>query len=256
MTTEKWLHWPRAKSNASLSMFCFPYACAGTQIFHQWPSFLPLDVDVCGIQLPGRGFRINEEPYTDIFKLVEDVCKAILMELDGPYVLFGHSMGAMLAYEVAKELHRMTGVWPEQLIVSAYRAPTIIRTGKKYHKTTDREFMAKINSLGGIPSSICNDSELIDLFLPVFRADFALIENYPFGNSKPVSCDITAFAGTCDPEASIDEVDAWKLVTNGNFKLRQVIGGHFFIHEAQAAFLDQMSSDLMTTCDSLNSMRT
>lgn len=240
-----WFFVPKPLARPLTRLFCFPYACGSVQIFRSWISALPEFVELVAMQLPGRGSRLTEACFVQIGPAADQAADAIAQLGEPNVMLFGHSMGALLAYEVTRRLEERYALIPQCLLVSGYKSPTTMRTGHKYHLCDDTEFIAKIRELGATPDAILNDPEAMEFLLPAFRSDFAMAENYPFGPVKQhLRTEIIAFAGDQDSEASLDQVAAWRETTTAPFEMRAFAGGHFFIHDNEPEFLAALSQEI------------
>jgi medium-chain acyl-[acyl-carrier-protein] hydrolase len=164
--------------------------------------------------------------------------------LDVPFALFGHSLGALVSFELARQLRKLGLPDLVHLFVSGHRAPQIPRPGPLTHQWPDAEFVAELRRLNGTPEEVLQHAELMALLLPVLRADFAIIETYSGSDEEALDCPISAFGGLQDSEASYDEVAAWREQTRGLFKVRMLPGDHFFLHSARAQILRAISQDL------------
>ena len=169
---EPWLPAKRRKHGVALRLFCFPYAGGAAHLFHGWDSFLPYDVEVCAVNLPGHGLRIQERPYRTVARLVEDACEALLPELDKPFALFGHSMGAIIAFEQARRLRARYGIEPAHLFVSGRRAPHLPDQRAAIHHLPDQEFLTEVGRMGGAPREVFDNPDLMALLAPVLKARF------------------------------------------------------------------------------------
>lgn len=243
--TSAWLYMPRANPQAQMRLFCFPYAGGNASVFRTWPDYLSDDIEVCAVQLPGRSQRMKEPPFTHLPHLVNALVPILVDEyLEQPFALFGHSMGAIIAFEVARALHQRYGLLPERLFVSARRAPQVPLTRPLLHQLPPAEFADALRNLGGTPDSVLENAELLKLFLPMLRADFTLTETYMYDRDAPLPCPLSAFGGTFDPLVSHDSLEAWRTQTREAFKLRMFTGGHFFINSQRSALLQALESDL------------
>jgi surfactin synthase thioesterase subunit len=222
--------------DARLRVFCLPYAGGGASIYRPWVRHLPAEVQVCPIQLPGREERLSETPVTRVPLLVASVAEALTPHLDLPYVLFGHSLGALLAFELARELRRRELPGPKHLFVSAARAPHLSPREHAIHDLPETEFIAELcRRYGSMPTAVLQSAELMALLLPILRADLALLETYQHGVEPPLACPIGALTGTEDPHVRREEVAAWREHTAGGFTLQLLPGGHLYLKDDPTA---------------------
>ena len=207
---DPWLVRPEIRPTARLRLFCFTYAGGGASIYRPWTRERPPEVEFCAIQLPGRESRLLEEPFTEMAALVQELGPALDPYLDLPFAFFGHSMGALVAFEMAHEIRRRRGLSPIHLFVSGHAAPQIRRRRAPVHQLSDAAFVEAIRQLNGTPEQVLENAELIALVLPALRADLALCETYTYGNSAPLGCPISAFGGLADSEVRYDDLRAWQ----------------------------------------------
>lgn len=217
-------------------MVCFPFAGGGASSYNSWRKELEGAINVCPVQLPGREDRIMEEPYKDIEKLVYDITEELNGFRDKQLYLFGHSMGAKIAYEVAKKLEG-NGRKVKLLIVSGSRVPHIPEQNPIYN-LQDSEFIVALKRFGGMPKKILENRELLKFFLPMLRADFEMDEIYYTKNAVKLKCPILAIGGSLDKEANEDEISAWKQYASSKFEYKMFEGGHFFIKQHEKEVLD------------------
>jgi medium-chain acyl-[acyl-carrier-protein] hydrolase len=234
-----------------LRLFCFPPAGAGASLFSTWTRELPGGVEVCSVQLPGREDRRAEAPLRRLPAAVSEVCADLGPFRDWPYVFFGHSMGALLAFEAARALRAVGGPAPQQLLCSACRSPDAVRSGTPIYRLPDAEFVGHLRVLGGIPEPVLRDREMMELFLPILRADFELLQTYEFRPEPPLRCPITVFGGAQDPEVPPRALDAWRHHTTGPFDRIEFRSGHFFIQAERSAFLRVLSEILERLMDAM-----
>ena len=239
---DSWISFRKAGPEARLRLFCFPYAGAGALIFRAWSDGLPADIEVCPVQLPGRGTRLMERPFTQLSPLVEALAQALVPLLDRPFAFFGHSLGALVSFELARRVRRQYGVQPVRLFVSASRAPQIPHRGPSIHTLPEKDFLAELSRLNGTPSELLGHEELMEIMLPLLRADFAVYETYVYSTEPPLNCPISAFGGLQDHRVKDSDLEAWRAQTSESFSLRMLPGDHFFLK--QPLLLQVLSQEL------------
>lgn len=241
-----WWVLSRPNPGAALRVFCLPYAGASASIYRSWHTALPAEVEVFGVQLPGRSNRYSEPPFTRVKDLVDSLVPALVPLLDRPFVFFGHSMGAIASFEAARWLRRYRERVPDHLFVSGRRAPQIPDTSPPMHLMNDEEIIAKISELNGTPRSILNNAEMRQMILPVIRADAAICETYKYVDDAALPCPITAFCGLEDREETPELSKEWRVQTTSVFTLHELKGDHFFIHSNERKLLRLLGQDLNT----------
>ena len=239
-----WYVVPKANPRAVMRLVCFPYAGASASIFGSWHRWLPEDVEVCGIQLPGRQNRILEPPFTRISLLVTELGAALLPLFDRPFAFFGHSLGALLGFEMARWLSRNQSLVPVSLFVSGRRAPHISDNDPPLHLMNDANFLAEIRKLNGTPEEVLADPYVLQMVLPALRADAELGETYEYVNDAALTCRIVAFGGIDDDEETLERMTEWRLQTTGDFSMHPVQGGHFFIQSSEQRVLELLRTEL------------
>lgn len=222
---------------AVLRLFCFPYGGGAAQAYRSWIKTLPPEIDVCAIQLPGRGNRLREPPLTKMSLAVELVGKEIVSLLDRPYAFFGHSMGAILAFEVARLLRRRGHQYPTHLFVSGHKAPQIPKTEPFTYNLPDADFIKELKRLNGTPTEVLEHPETMRMMLPLLRADFESIQTYSYKHEPPLDRPITALGGLLDPDISRETLEPWREQTTAAFNLQMFPGDHFFLHTDQTRVL-------------------
>lgn len=234
MSFAQWMTTRTPRPNARVRLFCFPHAGSGGSVFHAWGGDFPPDVEVAAAVLPGREQRAKESPETNLNLLVGRVADAIAPALDRPFALFGHSLGALAAFELARELRRRGLPTPRHLFVAARPAPQDPPPDGPLHRLPHDEFVAEVcRRFNGIPAVVLREEELMRMFVPILRADFALVETYRYRQEPPLGCPLTAFAGTSDRTAAPAALDRWREHTAAAFTLRVVEGEHFFLQTAR-----------------------
>ncbi|MGD9823144.1 thioesterase II family protein [Desulfobacter sp.] len=228
------------KNGAILRLFCFPYAGGGAAAFRKWPQFFPDSVEVCGVQPPGRENRIGEEPIADVHELVTRLLPALGPWFDKPFVFYGHSTGGLVAFELIRELRRQQMPLPLHLVVSGARAPHISEPSPLHHLPKEA-FIQELRRFSGTPESVLENSDLMEIYIPILRADLAIEEKYTLKAEAPINIPITAIYGIEDDEAPKSVMASWKRYTTDSFELIGLPGGHFFINTARQAFLSCLS---------------
>lgn len=243
-TLNRWVTCPKPNPQAKLRLFCFHYAGGGASVFRTWSDSLPQSLEVCAIELPGRGKRLMEPAFNQLEPLVQKLTSALLPYLDKPFAFFGHSMGGLVSFELARLLRRDYGLIPVHLLVSSHRAPQIPDPDPPIHALPEPELLQELRRFNGTPEAVLENAELMQLLLPTLRADFAVIETYAYTPEAPLNCPITVFGGLQDQEVSYDELEAWREQTNAAFLLQMFPGDHFFLHSDQLPLLQSLSRTL------------
>lgn len=234
-----------ARPEATIKLFCFPYAGGSSAFFHAWGRRLPTFVEAHVALLPGRGSRLAEAPFSRLSETVEAVAAQIVAHLDRPFAFFGHSMGAMISFELARCLRRERGLEPAHLFVSGSRAPQLPDKTRHLYDLPDAELIEELRRLDGTPGEVLEHPELMQLMLPLLRADFAASQTHVYTDEPPLGCPITVFGGADDEETPPAELGPWReQTTSPAFNLRVFPGGHFFIHTAQDEVLEMIAQDL------------
>jgi len=241
---DPWVACRKPNPQARLRLFCFPYAGTGASIFRTWSDGLPADVEVCPVQFPGRGTRLMETPFTQLEPLVQALAQALVPLMDKPFAFFGHSLGALVGFELARQLRRQSGVQPVRLFVSADRAPQFPHRERPMHALPDEEFLVELRRLNGIPGKVLEEVELMRTMLPVLRADLAVCETYVYSTEPPLNCPISTFGGLQDRRVNRGDLEGWREQTSVSFSLRMFPGDHFFWHTTQPLLLQVLSQEL------------
>ena len=225
-------------------LYCFAYAGGNASAFMGWQDALPAHVEVCGVQLPGRGARFGEPPFRQMAALVDALAPVLQRSVDRPFALLGHSLGALVAFEVARRLAAGGTARPAHLYVSGCHAPRFRDPSKDYHLLDDDKLVAVLRDYNGTPPEVLADRELVAMLLPSIRADFELAETYRYQPAATLDIPVTAWAGRDEARSSSDQVSGWGLETTGPFEQAWFDGGHFFIHEQRPRVLAQLASSL------------
>jgi medium-chain acyl-[acyl-carrier-protein] hydrolase len=229
---DRWIAFRRPAQGARVRLFCLPFAGGSASAYSRWVSGLGPYIDVCPVQLPGREARIADPPYTSMESLVNALSQALAPYLDLPYAVFGHSMGAAIAYEVAERLRSGPHGEPVRLLVSARHAPHLPGRSAPIHDLPDAAFKARLQQLNGTPAEVLANPELMELLLPTLRADFELNDTYQAPRRTPLGCPVTAFGALNDAEIHLDDMAAWQQITHGDFRMQLFPGDHFYISKS------------------------
>lgn len=226
-----------------MRLFCFPYAGGGASIFSGWQQILSDKIEVCPVQLPGRGWRIKETPYTDMDQLVRVAGQALASYLDKPFALFGHSMGALVAFELARHIRREYSLQPVHLFASGRCSPQIVSESFALEEL-ERNLPEMLRHNNGTPEELLENPELMELVLPILRADVALCKSYIYTPAPPFSFSITAFGGLDDHAVPRNCLEGWREHTTERFILRMFPGDHFFLNGPRLPLLEAIAREL------------
>ena len=231
-----WVQISRPRPAARLRLICLPAAGGGASRYRDWPAHLTDDVEVVSVQLPGRENRFDEPSIGSMEQLIDPLLDGLASYLFPSFALFGHSMGALISFELARRLGA-AGQQPVHLFASGCRAPHLPSRSPNWHTLPDREFLAAIEDLGGIPPELLAERQFLDAMLPMLRSDCTLAETYVFHPHAPLTCPVSAFGGLRDKEVFPEDVRAWSRHTRGPFRIHLLPGDHFFINSARVDLL-------------------
>jgi medium-chain acyl-[acyl-carrier-protein] hydrolase len=234
----------RDSARTRLRLYCLPCAGGSAGVFRPWCDLLPPGVDVWGVEYPGHGSRISE-PLTDrIDALADLIADAVAAQPAVPYVLFGHSMGSLVAFEMCHVLAARNATLPTLLVAAGHRGPRLPMSRPPVHDAPDAEFVAHLRELGATPPEVLQSAELVDLMLPILRNDFRACETYSAPERPPLRTQIVAYGGLVDEDAGRDALVAWERETLGRFVLRLFPGGHFFVRECPSRVAATLQRDM------------
>jgi medium-chain acyl-[acyl-carrier-protein] hydrolase len=237
-----WFLSPKPAPQAPIRLFCFPYAGGGIPAFRSWSERLP-EVEIWVANLPGRGSRFAEKPLTSMFALVQILAGQPPLNDSRPFAFFGHSMGARIAFELARALRRQRQTLPACLLLSACPAPQLPPRAP-VHALPQKAFLAELKRRNGIPAAVLAEPELLDLLLPMVRADLTLYETAVYEEEPPLDCPITTFGGREDPIVPSPALSAWSAQTTGPFQQILLPGDHFFLRTAEGPLLHAIRTAL------------
>lgn len=243
-TSTLWFPVLRRPANARLRLFCFPYAGGSASSYGRWPDRLPASVDVRPVQLPGRWNRLREPPFTQFDDMVRGIGEVLPSCLDRPFALFGHSMGALLAFAAARQLRERGLPQPRCLFVSGHRAPHLPDGIRPPSGLSDQAFIAHLREYNGTPAEVLDQPDLMNVLLPAIRADFDVCRSYAYVPAAPLACPVVVFGGADDPESANEQLDVWNRHTTARSTVHRFPGDHFYIHSAEAQLLAALSASL------------
>jgi medium-chain acyl-[acyl-carrier-protein] hydrolase len=247
MSKSHWVTIPRPTPRAAVRLFCIPYAGGSAVAFRQWPNSFSPEIEVCAIQLPGRGNRLGESHFTSMPELTGALADALRPFLDKPFAVFGHDLGALVGFELTRHLRKHTDVQPRHLFVGGRRAPQAPSNNPPVYNLPEPEFIAALREMHGTPAEVLEHPELMQLMLPLLRADFELAETYVYRYAPPLGVPVSAYGGLQDRDPTREELEGWRNQTTGRFDLRMFPGDHFFLHSAQAALTNVVNRELSAT---------
>lgn len=244
MMTTKWLAHLRVNPAARIRLFCFPYAGGSAAIFRTWADQLPKFIEICPVEIPGRGARLQEEPVSDFSQLIELTAEGLRPFLTKPYAFFGHSMGALIAFELARFYRKQGLPEPVHIFASGHTAPDFPAVHPPIHNLPDKEFVQELRSLNGTPDAVLKNQELMELLIPILRADFAINETYVCQPDAPLGIPFSVYGGLKDRDVTRESLEAWKAHTTGVFSLQMFNGDHFFLQTNQRTLLEMLAREL------------
>lgn len=228
MNSIPWITPVKADGVTKLRLFCFPFAGGVSSYYHAWQSKISQGVELCPVMLPGREKLIRQAPVSDIHQLCRTLIDQLAPHTDVPFAFFGHSMGALIAYELALVMHKLSIPLPLHLFLSAFPAPDSMTRPAPIHNLSDSEFKAAIASFNGTPQEVLDDDALMSVILPYLRADFKMVETYTHEHTAPLPIPISVYGGK-DDYLSRNSLARWKDHTLMSWQLHMFDGGHFYL---------------------------
>jgi len=229
---------------ARLRLFCFHYAGATASMFRTWQARLPAAVELVAVQLPGREYRLDEPLLTDVGQIVAGLIEVVPPLLDRPFVFFGHSMGALVGFDLIRMLRARGLRQPELFVVAARNAPQFRWRDAGAEKLPDDQFIAAVSDYNGMPDELLHDESLRDLWLPRLRADLTVSATYPYVAQPPLDCPILVMFGEKDGLVSDTGLRGWVEQTNARVRFSRYTGNHFFLYTAEQLVLEELREEL------------
>lgn len=228
----------------SLRLFCFSYAGGSAASFLSWQTLVGPQIEICAVQLPGRGTRLREAPSSSLPSLVREISLAIEQKDQLPFAFFGHSLGSLLAFEVARYCAWRGQRQPLHLFVSGCAAPQHRSPPQGLHLLGDEELLDVLRRYNGTPAEILSNRDLMELALPIIRADFALVDGYTYSAAPRLQMPISAMGGKADEGVTPEQLASWASETTRDCKVTMYEGGHFFINDVAQQVVDQINATL------------
>lgn len=214
--------------DASTRLICFPFSGGGANVYRPWVSRIH-DTEIVALSMPGRENRFAESARDNLDSMIREIAPLAVQLMDKPCVFYGHSMGALIAFELARSLQSNYGKIPLKLIVSAYRSPERPNPNTIMHVLDDEQFVAELHRYGGTAQEILDDEITMDFITPMLRADFKLHETHRLQRGVKLDCPVSAFCATRDHLVNVDQMSGWSSYTTSSFSMRQIAGDHFYI---------------------------
>ncbi|KAB1158712.1 thioesterase [Tenacibaculum aiptasiae] len=233
-------------SKKKIKLFCLPYAGGGANIYEKWQIKLSEKIELCPINLAGRGNRFNDDLYRTLEEAVDDIYDMIKNDIsEGEYAIFGHSMGALLAYELVQKIQSLGKRCPVHVFFSGRKPVHIPKIEKFYRDMNAQEFEQAVLGLGVTPPEIFKNTELKEIFIPLLRSDFTIAETF-VNRSKivPLNCSISALIGK-EEAITIEEAEEWRLHTTERCSVHYIDGGHFFLLSDLTSVINIIKADLL-----------
>ncbi|HET6143120.1 MAG TPA: alpha/beta fold hydrolase [Candidatus Acidoferrales bacterium] len=237
--------YPKRRPRAANRLFCFPHAGVGPSVFRGWADQLTSDTEVCLVQIPGREGRLREAPYSSIGALLPGLIEDMSGLLDRPFAFYGHSLGATVAFECALNLRRNLRLEPVHIFVGASQAPQLPWEHSPMRALPEDAFLSEMaERYGALPAEVISDTEMRALIVPILRADISMIEKYVHLPESPLSCDMTVFGGLRDHMVQRHELESWRELTTGRFRLQMLDGNHLFLKSHKDHLLQLIAGEM------------
>ncbi|HKY44809.1 MAG TPA: alpha/beta fold hydrolase [Pyrinomonadaceae bacterium] len=228
----------------SQRLFLFPYAGGAASIYRDWGNKLPSSVEVHPVQLPGHGNRLSERLFKRVQPLVESTAQELMPFLEGSFAFFGHSMGAIISFELAHLLRRENKPGPAHLFLSGRPCPHLTKKEAPTYDVPEPEFIEELRRMKGTPDEVLEHPELMAMLSPILRADLEVCQTYEYEPRPPLDCPITVFGGLQDEDVSREQLEGWREYTTSSFTVRMFPGNHFYLHNAAPSLVRMIAQDL------------
>ncbi|MFI6846768.1 thioesterase II family protein [Kitasatospora sp. NPDC050467] len=232
LVNRKWVVRPRPVAEPDVRVICFPHIGAGASIYNEWADRLPAGAELCAVRFPGRENRLDEPPIEEMPELLETLGSVLAPVTQGRFVLFGHCSGSLVAFEFARWLRAQGRPQPELLVVSSIEAPAVRSIESPLHLLPREELFEQVASFGGVAPGVLGDPDLMEMFEPVLRADYRLIERAPYAPGLPLDVPIAVAGGMHDHFVTYESMAAWRWETTRPFSLHMYPTSHFVLDEA------------------------
>jgi medium-chain acyl-[acyl-carrier-protein] hydrolase len=239
-----WFACHKRQISPKIRLFCFPYAGGGSAVYREWNKFLSPDIEIFSVLMPGREQRFSEQPFHSLEELIHSLMESIQPYLDIPFAFFGHSMGALIAFELAREIYSEWGISPVHLFVSGKSAPQTIQDQPPIYNLPRDKFLEKLQDLNGTPNEVLQNQDLIDLYETMLRADFEICDTYRYIPGPPLNCPISIFGGLQDTVTK-ERLCAWRSLTTSLCAVCMYEGDHFFIYKQRENLLQVIQEELL-----------
>lgn len=239
-----WIVKPKPNPQAQIKLFCLPFAGGGSSGFRSWADMLPPQIELCNVEIPGRGARLSELLVRRLEDVLPALAEGIKDELNKPFAIFGHSMGALTGFELSHFIKENYNLQPVHLFFSGRGAPHLPNRDKPIHELSEADFIREIKSYNGTPREVLEHQELMEIMVPILRADFEVCETYQFHEKPKLKCPLTILCGLQDSGATKEELNAWRELSAGSFNLRMFPGDHFYLLEHKHKLIETIVRDI------------
>lgn len=245
LSDNPWLNLYQPRPLAKVRLFCFPHAGCAAATYGGWAAALPPDIESYAIEYPGRGARRAERPFVRLPALVAALLTSVGDAFTMPFATFGHCLGALIAFELVRQLQRQGQSPPVAMFVAGCRGPSLPPRKPPVYTLSEPELLDELRALNGMSDDMLARRDLLDLFLPTLRADFEVGDTYVYRPAAKIDCPIIASAGAADPETPPDDLQAWAAESHEPLIVRRYPGDHFFLRTAEASVLHDLARDLL-----------